>query len=95
MKDTIYAVRNLQDCNGRVAVLGYCLGALMVFLTAVRYGGIDAAVAYHGGDAEKYGRRLQWWTTRNENTESLNIRRDTSSRVGSSARFGGGMDRSS
>jgi len=39
--------------TGRVAVLGYCLGALMVFLTAVRYG-VDAAVAYHGGDTEKY-----------------------------------------
>src|SRR6202011_2780922 len=32
----------------------YCLGALMVFLTAVRYHGIDGAVAYHGGDTEKY-----------------------------------------
>jgi carboxymethylenebutenolidase len=26
----------------------------MVFLTAVRYHGVDAAVAYHGGDTEKY-----------------------------------------
>jgi hypothetical protein len=26
----------------KVAVLGYCLGGLMVFLTAVRYGGIAA-----------------------------------------------------
>jgi carboxymethylenebutenolidase len=26
----------------------------MVFLTAVRYRGVDAAVAYHGGDTEKY-----------------------------------------
>jgi carboxymethylenebutenolidase len=37
----------------KVAVLGYCLGGLMVFLTAVRYG-VDAAVAYHGGDTKKY-----------------------------------------
>jgi hypothetical protein len=44
----------LAECNGKVAVLGYCLGALMVFLTAVRYRGVDAAVAYHGGDTEKY-----------------------------------------
>jgi hypothetical protein len=28
--------------------LGYCLGALMVFMTAVRNDGIDAAVWYHG-----------------------------------------------
>ena len=30
-----------------------CLGALMVFLTAVR-SDVDAAVAYHGGDTEEY-----------------------------------------
>src|SRR5271156_5509401 len=34
VKDTVSAVRNLQECNGKVALLGYCLGALMVFLTA-------------------------------------------------------------
>jgi len=54
VKDTIDAVRSLPECNGEVAILGYCLGALMVFLTAVRYDGFDAAVAYHGGDTEKY-----------------------------------------
>jgi carboxymethylenebutenolidase len=54
VEDTVNTVRNLQECNGRVALLGYCLGALMVFLTAVRYQGIDGAVAYHGGDTDKY-----------------------------------------
>jgi carboxymethylenebutenolidase len=54
VKDTINVVRNLPECSSRVAVLGYCLGALMVFLTAVRCHGVDAAVAYHGGDTEKY-----------------------------------------
>src|SRR6202046_3749684 len=54
IKDTVDAVRNLPECNGKVAILGYCLGALMVFLTSVRQRGIDAAVAYHGGDTEKY-----------------------------------------
>src|SRR5579872_1226697 len=54
VEDTVDAVRNLPECNERVAVLGYCLGALIVFLTAVRYRGIDAAVAYHGGDIDKY-----------------------------------------
>jgi len=54
VKDTVNAVRNLPECNGRVAVIGYCLGGLMVFLTAVRYHGVDAAVAYHGGNTEKY-----------------------------------------
>src|SRR5277367_3965296 len=54
VNDTINAVRNLPECNGKVSILGYCFGALMVFLTAVRYDGVDAAVAYHGGDTEKY-----------------------------------------
>ena len=54
IKDTIDAARSLQECNGKVALLGYCLGALMVFMTAVRYDGIDAAVWYHGADTEKY-----------------------------------------
>jgi carboxymethylenebutenolidase len=54
VKDTIDAVRHLPECNGKVALLGYCLGALMVFMTAVRNDGIDAAVWYHGGDTEKY-----------------------------------------
>ena len=53
VKDTVNAVAKLPGCTGKVAVLGYCLGALMVFLTAVR-NGVDAAVAYHGGDTEKY-----------------------------------------
>ena len=54
IKDTIDAVRNLPECNGKVALLGYCLGALMVFMTAVRNEGIDAAVWYHGADTDKY-----------------------------------------
>src|ERR1700730_15001087 len=53
IKDTVNAAAKLPGCTGRVAVLGYCLGGLMTFLTAVRYG-VDAAVAYHGGDTEKY-----------------------------------------
>jgi hypothetical protein len=46
-------VAKLPECSGKVAVLGYCLGGLMTFLTAVRYGA-DAGVVYHGGDTEKY-----------------------------------------
>ena len=53
VKDTANVVANLPGCTGRVAVLGYCLGGLMTFLTALRYGA-DAAVVYHGGDTEKY-----------------------------------------
>src|SRR5580693_1916113 len=54
IKDTIDAVRKLPECNHKVALLGYCLGALMVFMTAVRNDGIDAAVWYHGADTDKY-----------------------------------------
>jgi carboxymethylenebutenolidase len=54
VKGTVDTVHSLPECDGKVAILGYCLGALMVFMTAVRYDGFDAAVAYHGGDTEKY-----------------------------------------
>ena len=53
VKDTLDTVAKLPECTGKIAVLGYCLGGLMTFLTAVRCGA-DAAVAYHGGDTEKY-----------------------------------------
>jgi carboxymethylenebutenolidase len=53
VKDTANVVAKLPGCMGKVAVLGYCLGGLMTFLTAARYG-VDAAVAYHGGDTERY-----------------------------------------
>jgi dienelactone hydrolase len=53
VKDAAGVVAKLPDCTGKVAVQGYCFGGLMTFLTAVRYG-VDAAVAYHGGDTEKY-----------------------------------------
>jgi len=53
IKDTADKVAKMPECTGKIAVLGYCLGALMTFLTAVRCR-VDAAVAYHGGDTEKY-----------------------------------------
>jgi carboxymethylenebutenolidase len=56
VKDIMETVRTaveLPESTGKVAVLGYCLGALMAFITAARYE-VDAAVAYHGGDTEKY-----------------------------------------
>jgi len=47
-------VKKLTECTGNVAILGYCLGALMTFLAVVRYAVVDVAVAYHGADTEKY-----------------------------------------
>src|SRR6202050_4910003 len=51
--ETVRTAVELKESTGRVALLGYCLGGLMVFLSAARYE-VDAAVAYHGGDTEKY-----------------------------------------
>ena len=53
IKDALDAVAKLPGCTGKIAVQGYCFGALMTFLTAVR-ARVDAAVAYHGADTEKY-----------------------------------------
>ncbi len=53
VKETVRVAAELAGSTGKVALLGYCLGALMVFLTAAR-SDVDAAVAYHGGDTEKY-----------------------------------------
>jgi carboxymethylenebutenolidase len=55
-KDIMHTVRTakkLPGSTGKVALQGYCLGALMAFITAARYE-VDAAVAYHGSDTEKY-----------------------------------------
>ena len=51
--ETMKAAGDLDGATGKVAVMGYCLGGLMAFLTAAR-SKVDAAVAYHGGDTEKY-----------------------------------------
>ena len=51
--DTINFVAKLPECSGKVAVLGYCLGGLMAFITAER-NRVDAVVVYHGGETEKY-----------------------------------------
>ena len=53
VKDAASAVAEWSECTGKVAVLGYCLGGLMAFLTAARHG-VHAAVVFHGGDTEKY-----------------------------------------
>jgi carboxymethylenebutenolidase len=53
VKLTANHIAKVSECTGRVAILGYCLGGLMMFLTAIRHK-VDAAVAYHGGDTEKY-----------------------------------------
>src|SRR6266852_644597 len=53
VKDTINAAAKLPECTGKVAVLGYCLGGMMTFLTDARYG-VEAVVFYDAGATEKY-----------------------------------------
>jgi carboxymethylenebutenolidase len=50
---TVKAARLLPGSTGKVAVLGYCLGGLMAYLTAAR-SDVDASVVFHGGDTERY-----------------------------------------
>jgi carboxymethylenebutenolidase len=51
--ETVRTAVELPESTGKVALQGYCLGALMAFITAVCCE-VDAVVAYHGGDTEKY-----------------------------------------
>jgi carboxymethylenebutenolidase len=47
------AAEQLVGASGKVGVMGFCLGGLMTYLTAARHT-LDAAVAYHGCDTERY-----------------------------------------
>ena len=49
----ISAARALAGASGKVAVMGFCLGGLMTYLTAAR-NRVDAAVAYYGGGTENH-----------------------------------------
>jgi carboxymethylenebutenolidase len=51
--ETVRTAAELPESTGKVGLQGYCLGALMAFITAVRYE-VAAAVAYHGADTENY-----------------------------------------
>jgi carboxymethylenebutenolidase len=50
---TVRASEHLGGSSGKVGVMGFCLGGLMTYLIAVRHNE-DAAIAYHGGDTERY-----------------------------------------
>jgi carboxymethylenebutenolidase len=47
--DTLAAVRHARKRGGRVAVLGFCVGASVAYLAAQRESGIAAVVGYYGG----------------------------------------------
>jgi carboxymethylenebutenolidase len=43
----IAVLRDRAECNGKIAVMGYCFGGRYAFLAAARLG-VDAAAAFHG-----------------------------------------------
>lgn len=45
--------RAMAGCTGKVGVMGFCLGGLLTYLTAVR-GGVEAGVCYYGGRTEEF-----------------------------------------
>ena len=50
---TMKAARSLEGANGKVGVVGFCLGGLLTFLSATRTDG-DAFAAYYGGGMNNY-----------------------------------------
>jgi carboxymethylenebutenolidase len=49
VKDVRAAVRTLEGEGVRVAVVGYCLGGTIAWLSATRVDGVRCAVGYYGG----------------------------------------------
>jgi len=50
---TLAAARTLPGASGTAGVMGFCLGGLLTYLTAMRTGA-DAAVAYYGGRTDQF-----------------------------------------
>ncbi|MCC4241116.1 dienelactone hydrolase family protein [Thalassospira povalilytica] len=50
---TMKAARGIEGANGKVGVVGFCLGGLLTFLSATRTDG-DAFAAYYGGGMNNY-----------------------------------------
>jgi carboxymethylenebutenolidase len=50
---TVERARSLESSAGGVGVMGFCLGGLLTYLTAVR-GGVDAGVCFYGGRTEEF-----------------------------------------
>jgi carboxymethylenebutenolidase len=49
----LHAARTVDGGNGKVGLMGFCLGGLMTYLTAVRVG-VDAGAWYYGGSTDDY-----------------------------------------
>ncbi len=45
-------LKNHQDCNGKIGVVGFCFGGWIANMMAVRIPGLSAAVPFYGGQPE-------------------------------------------
>lgn len=46
-------LKDHQDCNGKIGVVGFCFGGWIANMMAVRIPGLSAAVPFYGGQPEK------------------------------------------
>jgi len=53
IESTIRTMRAMPHCDGKVAVVGYCFGGLMAYLTAARTD-VMAASCYYGGGIDTF-----------------------------------------
>ncbi len=47
LADVVAHIRALPECNGKIAVFGYCFGGRFAYLASTRLG-VNAAVSFHG-----------------------------------------------
>ena len=53
LKSTVEALRARAECTGKVASLGFCMGGLLSYLSAVS-AGVDAAICYYPGSIDAH-----------------------------------------
>lgn len=53
VRATMAAAKDIANGDGKVGVMGFCLGALLTYLAAVR-GGVEVGVCYHGARTDEF-----------------------------------------
>jgi len=53
LRDVQAAIDNLKS-SGAVAIMGFCMGGTISFLSACKLGGLSAAICYYGGQIAKH-----------------------------------------